>query len=104
MTVYFSDIVGFTKKSVELDPKFLIDELNDIFTAFDNIVEKNHCERIKTIGDAYLCVCGMPEENPNHAKNIVKSAIEIIEYLKIRNQNTKNQWEIRVVIHKGRVV
>ncbi|WP_207680024.1 adenylate/guanylate cyclase domain-containing protein [Desulfonema magnum] len=104
VTVYFSDIVGFTKKSAELDPKFLIDELNDIFTAFDNIIEKNHCERIKTIGDAYLCVCGMPEENSNHAKNVVRSAIEIIEYLKKRNHHTKAQWEIRVGIHTGKVV
>ncbi|EDN68341.1 guanylyl cyclase [Beggiatoa sp. PS] len=54
VTVYFSDIVGFTTASSQLEPNFLIEELNTIFTAFDNIVENNDCERIKTIGDAYL--------------------------------------------------
>jgi class 3 adenylate cyclase/Flp pilus assembly protein TadD len=104
VTVYFSDIVGFTKKSAMLDPKFVIDELNDIFTAFDSIIERNHCERIKTIGDAYFCVCGMPEEDPDHAENIVRSAQEIIQYLKERNRNSRAEWEIRVGIHSGKVV
>lgn len=104
VTVYFSDVVGFTKLSAQLYPSFLIGELNDIFTAFDNIAENNHCERIKTIGDAYLCVCGMPESNPHHAINIVTAAIEIIEYLRQRNQGAKVKWEIRVGIHTGRVV
>ncbi len=104
VTVYFSDIVGFTNLSTKLEPEFLIDELNEIFTAFDNIIEKNQCERIKTIGDAYLCVCGMPEKNPNHAVNIVKSAIEIIQYLSERNQHTNIEWKIRIGIHTGKVV
>ncbi|MEM7019294.1 MAG: adenylate/guanylate cyclase domain-containing protein, partial [Pseudomonadota bacterium] len=95
---------GFTALSTELEPKFLIDELNDIFTAFDNIVEENHCERIKTIGDAYLCVCGMPEENERHAENVVRSALQIINYLQERNQRTDMTWEIRIGIHTGRVV
>ncbi len=104
VTVYFSDIVGFTQLSAQLEPKALIDELNEIFTAFDNIVEKHQCERIKTIGDAYLCVCGMPDGNPNHAENMVQSAIEIITYLRHRNQLKSVKWEIRVGIHTGRVV
>jgi class 3 adenylate cyclase len=104
VTVYFSDIVGFTKTSTEIDPKILIQELNIIFTAFDNIIERNQCERIKTIGDAYLCVCGMPEENPNHAYNIVRSAVEIIEYMTVRNKVAELEWQIRIGIHTGRVV
>ncbi|MCP4344619.1 MAG: tetratricopeptide repeat protein [Desulfobacterales bacterium] len=104
VTVYFSDIVGFTNISSTLEPNFLIDELNDIFTIFDNIIEKNQCERIKTIGDAYLCVCGMPMEDPNHAENIVKSSIQIIQYLKERNQYSETEWKIRIGIHTGKVV
>jgi class 3 adenylate cyclase len=104
VTVYFSDIVGFTTASSTLEPNFLIEELNDIFTAFDNIIEKNDCERIKTIGDAYLCVCGMPEENKYHAKNVVQSATEIIAYLNQRNEKTEVQWRIRIGIHTGKVV
>ena len=104
VTVYFSDVVGFTSMSSELEPKALISELNEIFTAFDNIIESNQCERIKTIGDAYLCVCGMPEENPDHAENVVRAAIEIIAFLKKRNQQHKTKWQIRVGIHTGKVV
>ncbi|MGE0085692.1 MAG: adenylate/guanylate cyclase domain-containing protein [Desulfococcaceae bacterium] len=104
VTVYFSDVVGFTNLSSHLDPKVLIGELNDIFTAFDNIIEKHECERVKTIGDAYLCVCGMPEENPNHAENMMRAAIEIIRYLRQRNTGSEIQWRIRIGIHTGRVV
>jgi len=104
VTVYFSDIVGFTHLSTQLEPKVLISELSNIFTVFDNIVEKNKCERIKTIGDAYFCVCGMPEENPHHAENIVQSAIEIIEYLRERNHTSQFKWKIRIGIHTGKVV
>jgi class 3 adenylate cyclase len=104
VSVSFSDLVGFTKLSSLLDPRTLIDELNDIFTAFDNVIEKNGCERIKTIGDAYLAVCGMPEPNKNHAENIVNSGIEIVNYLKERNKKSKRKWEVRMGIHTGKVV
>jgi adenylate cyclase len=104
VTVYFSDVVGFTNMSSALEPSLLIAELNDIFTAFDNIIERNDCERVKTIGDAYLCVCGMPAPNPNHAENIVRSALEIVDYMNKRNQTSDIQWRIRIGIHSGKVV
>lgn len=104
VTVYFSDIAGFTNISANLEPKVLIGELNELFTAFDNIIEKNQCERVKTIGDAYLCVCGMPDQNANHAYNIVKSATEILDYLRERNSTHPLQWHIRIGVHTGKVV
>jgi CheY-like chemotaxis protein/class 3 adenylate cyclase len=105
VTVFFSDIVGFTKISSQLETQVLINELNSIFTAFDNIIEQHQCERIKTIGDAYLAVCGMPERNPNHAENIINVAIDIIEYLTKRNQNIGSiQWKVRIGIHTGKVI
>ena len=104
VTVFFSDIVNFTELSSALDPKVLIEDLNVIFTAFDNIVEANGCERIKTIGDAYLAVCGMPEPNDNHAENMIRSAIEILRFLDDRNRSSQIKWEIRIGIHTGRVV
>lgn len=104
VTVFFSDIVGFTQKASSIPPKKLIEELNDIFTAFDRIIKKNHCERIKTIGDAYLCVSGMPEENERHAENIIRSAMEMVNSLKERNRCNDIKWEIRAGVHTGRVV
>ncbi|MGF1527248.1 MAG: adenylate/guanylate cyclase domain-containing protein [Candidatus Competibacterales bacterium] len=82
----------------------MIEELNDIFTAFDQIIKKNNCERIKTIGDAYLCVCGMPQEDQRHAENILTAAMEIMRFLKWRNQTATHRWEIRAGVHSGRVV
>lgn len=104
VSVCFSDIVGFTKMSSVIEPSELISELNEIFTAFDRIITKNGCERIKTIGDAYLCVCGMPIPNENHVFNIAKSALEILAYLRQRNSNSQHKWEIRLGIHSGAVV
>lgn len=104
VTVYFSDIVGFTNISSQLEPKMLIEELNTIFTGFDDIMEKNGCERIKTIGDAYLAVCGMPERKEDHAVHMLQAAIEIKEYLEKRNESSSIQWIVRIGIHSGKVV
>jgi len=101
VSVFFSDVVGFTKISSTLHPTALINELNILFTAFDNIIEDNHCERIKTIGDAYFAVCGMPEPDPRHAYNMVKSAREIIKYVNKRNETADVILKIRVGIHTG---
>ncbi len=104
VSVFFSDVVNFTTLSTGLEPKFLIKELSDIFTNFDKIAERYHCQRIKTIGDAYLCVAGMPVPDPRHAQNLVNAALEMLDYLNIRNETTKIQWRIRVGIHTGSVV
>lgn len=104
VTVFFSDIVGFTKMSSTLDPKKLINELNEIYTRFDEIVTENHCERIKTIGDAYMAVCGMPNPDDHHAENILRTAVGIIRYLNERNENSALKWKVRIGIHSGTVV
>ena len=104
VTVYFSDIVGFTNISTTLEPAVLIGELNEIFTAFDNIMESHRCERIKTIGDAYLAVCGMPERRENHAENMARAALEIRQFLEERNRQNAIQWKIRIGLHSGKVV
>jgi len=104
VTIFFSDIVGFTNMSTSLEPSYLISELNDIFTAFDDIMTKYGCERIKTIGDAYLAVCGMPVKNENHAEKMIAAACEILNYLNNRNAENELQWKIRIGINSGRVV
>jgi class 3 adenylate cyclase len=104
VTVLFSDIVGFTDISTKLPVDKLITELNDIFTMFDNIIEKHSCERIKTIGDAYLAVCGLPESNAQHCENIVNAAADMIYIINDRNRTSSIKWQIRIGIHTGPVI
>lgn len=104
VTVYFSDIVGFTQISSSLDPKELIQELNDIYTAFDEIMIKHDCERIKTIGDAYLAVCGMPQKNDRHAEMMLRASLEVMQFIKERNITSQLEWKIRIGLHSGNVV
>ncbi len=104
ITILFSDIVDFTAISAQYEPAFIIGELNELFTAFDNLMERNQCERMKTIGDAYMAVCGLPEENEQHAHNVVQSALDILTYLRERNVGSLVKWQVRIGIHSGRVV
>lgn len=104
VTICFVDIVNFTQKSTSISPSVLIDELNQIFTAFDNIVEKYSCERIKTIGDSYMAVSGLPEPDPRHAYQIVTCCTEMIRFIRKRNTQSEHKWEIRVGIHTGEVI
>lgn len=103
-TVYFSDIANFTTTSEHLDPVFLISELNDIFTTFDAIMEKYGCERIKTIGDAYMAVCGVPVPVEDHAFRMVNAAKEILISLNERNEKSDLKWRIRIGINTGQIV
>ena len=104
VTVFFSDFVGFTSMSTTVEPDHLISELNDIFTRFDEIMMENECERIKTIGDAFLSVSGMPDKNNKHAENMVRAAVDIIDYLVERNEKRELKWLVRIGIHTGPVV
>jgi len=103
-TVCFADIVNFTSASSRLTPQVIISELDDIFTRFDRISNKYKCERLKTIGDAYLFACGVPEKNPHHAENVALSALEMIDFLEKRNLEAAHHWQIRIGIHSGPVI
>lgn len=104
VTVCFIDIIEFTRTASNLEAKLVISELNDIFTAFDAISEKYECERMKTIGDAYLFVCGVPETIEDHASRVVCAAREMVAFLQQRNQGSTLKWEVRVGIHSGGLV
>lgn len=104
VSVVMLDFIGFTKMMKDTDPNVIVGELNDIFTAFDRISEQFGCERIKTMGDAYLAVSGMPEPNPDHARAVANSAIRFVQYLERRNQGSALQWKCRVGIATGSVV
>lgn len=108
VTVLFSDFVNFTSISDRMTPEALVEMLDDYFKTFDAIITRHGLEKIKTIGDAYMCVGGMPEEIPNHAELVVNAALEIQQTL------AKKQYEYevkgrqffmaRVGIHTGPVV
>jgi len=104
VSVLFTDFVNFTKISEQLGVEELLKELNINFTAFDKIMEKHGLEKIKTIGDAYLAVCGVPAANENHAKNTVNAALEILEFVQKRKQEVPYGLDIRIGINSGSLI
>ncbi|MDD3885717.1 MAG: adenylate/guanylate cyclase domain-containing protein [Victivallaceae bacterium] len=104
VTVFFSDIVGFTGVCSSMAPEELIAELSDIFTEFDRIFTACGCERIKTIGDAYMAVAGLPEPAADHCARILTAAGRAMAMLKKRNTTAKHVWKMRMGVHSGSVV
>ncbi len=102
--VLMLDFVGFTEMAISRDPTSLIAELNDVFTAFDRIVEGFGGERIKTLGDAYIAVCGVPESGPDDGANIARIALRLVHYLERRNAQHAQAWRCRVGINIGPVI
>ncbi len=103
-SILMLDFVGFTEMAIASDPSATIAELNDIFSAFDRIVELFGCERLKTIGDAYMAVAGLPEANPEHAVNIAKVALRMRRYLERRNASHPTRFECRIGVATGSVI
>ncbi len=103
-TVMLLDFVDFTEMSVSREPGELITELNDIFSAFDRIVEMFGCERIKTMGDAYMAVAGLPEPSPDHAADMARVALRIRRYIDRRNAAHTRTWNCRIGIATGPVI
>ncbi len=105
VTVLFTDFVNFTEASERMTPTQLIDELHSCFKAFDEIMSKYNIEKIKTIGDAYLAVSGLPVADPRHAEHIVSAAIEINTFMEQRKEQMGNKtFSVRIGIHSGSVV
>ncbi|MBI3501117.1 MAG: tetratricopeptide repeat protein, partial [Bacteroidetes bacterium] len=99
VTVMFTDFKGFTTIAEKLSAEELVSELDFLFKKFDEIISKYNIEKIKTIGDAYMCASGLPTPNSNHAEEIVKAGIEIQSWMKEQN----NKWSLRMGIHSGPV-
>jgi class 3 adenylate cyclase len=104
VSILFTDFVGFTDVAASLPPQALIEELSEIFSAFDSITEKHGSTRIKTIGDAYMAATGLDHDDPDHANRLAETALEFIDYLKERNASAKHQWKCRAGIHSGNVI
>jgi class 3 adenylate cyclase len=106
--VLFSDFKGFTVIADKMSPSDLVEELNECFIAFDNIAEKYGLEKIKTIGDSYMCASNLPSDLPDHHYKMIKGGIEMQAFVESWNSRRategKEPWQIRIGVHSGPVV
>lgn len=107
-SVLFADIKDFTQWSERLEPKALIDTLQELFSAFDDVLEQNFIEKIKTIGDAYMCAGGLPMPNHSHPFDIVIAAFGLQNAVRALDEKRAraggDPWLMRIGIHTGPVV
>jgi adenylate cyclase len=108
VTVMFTDFKDFTNISEKVSAELLVDEIHYCFSAFDNIIQKYKIEKIKTVGDAYLCASGLPVSSYTHAADMVNAAFEIRDFIqqrkKVKEAKGEIPFELRIGIHTGPVV
>ncbi len=108
VSVLFTDFKGFTNIAEKLTPKELVAELDHCFFAFDKIIDAHNLEKIKTIGDAYMCAGGIPVANTSNPVDTVRAGLEIKSYMENlkaeREAKGEAFWELRIGIHTGQVV
>ena len=107
-TILFTDFMGFTQIAEDLTPQQLIKELDGCFSEFDQIIERNNLEKLKTIGDSYMCAGGIPKVNSTHPIDSCLAALEIQSFMnnlkKTKQANDVPYWELRLGIHSGSVM
>jgi class 3 adenylate cyclase len=104
VSVLFADIVGFTRMSQTTSPEALVTMLDDVFSLFDRLAEQHGLEKIKTIGDSYMVVAGIPQPSANHAQAIARMGLDMIAALSDYSKRTGSDLSIRIGIHTGSVV
>lgn len=104
VTVLFADLVGFTPLSARMDPDETVGLLNTVFSEFDQLAERHGLEKIKTIGDAYMVVGGLPEPRADHAAAVARMALEMVERLRELNERLGVPLQMRVGMNSGPVV
>lgn len=108
VTIMFADFEGFSRLTEQIEPKSLIEQLDQFFSAFDAIAERHRLEKLKTIGDAYMCVAGLPEPNRTHDVDACLAALSIIEFMRRTNLQRDKlhlpRWDLRIGIHSGPVM
>jgi PAS domain S-box-containing protein len=104
VTVMFADLVDFTKFSAQTSPTELVELLNVIFSKFDRLAEQHRIEKIKTIGDAYMVVAGLPTPRPNNARAIAEMALDMQDSIAQLNIELAKSFRLRIGIHSGPVV
>ncbi len=103
-TVLFADLVAFTPIADRLPPGELVDLLNEVFSAFDQVAERHGLEKIKTMGDCYMVVGGLPVPRPDHAEAVAEAALDMQAALAELNVRRTLSLELRIGIHTGPVV
>ncbi len=107
VTVLFTDFKGFTAHAESLDPEKLVESIDFYFSNFDAIVEKHGLEKIKTVGDAYMCAGGLPFPSTDHAHRVAAAALELIDFVEDAETKAPDgiiRFDIRVGINSGPVV
>ena len=104
VTVLFADIVGFTPLSARKTPRALVELLNRIFSEFDTLADAHGLEKIKTIGDAYMAVAGLPEPWPDHASRAARMALAMHDAIARISAETGEELALRIGLHSGPVV
>lgn len=104
VTVLFTDFVDFTRHSEKLTPAEIVDELDGCFKAFDEIITRHGLEKIKTIGDAYMAVAGLPIPHTDGAAAAVRASLDIRDYIAQRRIKNPGSFDIRIGVHSGPVV
>jgi len=104
VTVAFADIVGFTAFTSDMPPQDVVTLLNGLFTRFDAAAQELGIEKIKTVGDAYMAVCGLPEPVANHAERMVRMAVRMVHITREHALEHKVGMKLRVGINSGPVV
>lgn len=107
VTVLFTDFKGFTRYAEDLSPEELVESVDHYFSKFDEIIENHGLEKIKTVGDAYMCAGGLPYPTNDHAERMIRAAIEIRDFVEESKQIEEigeTRFEIRIGINTGPVV
>jgi adenylate cyclase len=103
VSVLFADIVGFTPLSAQLSPSELLNLLNKVFSGFDELVERNRVEKIKTIGDAYMAAGGLPEPDREHLESMAKLALGMLQSIR-EVQTGFGALSLRIGLHVGAAI
>ncbi|XP_047136993.1 adenylate cyclase type 5 isoform X1 [Hydra vulgaris] len=103
VSILFADIEGFTLLASQCTAHELVKTLNELFARFDQLAEKNHCMRIKILGDCYYCVSGLPEPRPNHANCCIAMGLDVIDAISVVRERTGVKLNMRVGVHSGKV-
>ena len=107
VSVLFTDFKNFTNYAENLEPEFLVESVDFYFSKFDDIIEKHGLEKIKTVGDAYMCAGGIPFPTENHPKKILEAALEIIDFVSDKKNDKDSElvrFDIRIGVNSGPVV